>query len=220
MAVLGVQMIVRFDKVSSHGGLRDISLSLDLNRVTRIYDPSGNLGGKILAAIAGLDEIYEGEIYFDTQPLETFIKDGPQIRKLGYVFDEGIMLSNLSLKENLFLPLRWLDPELDEGETDELIDSWMDAFELDLDLKKRPVVYRPGQLKLLGFVRTLLIAPKVLLLDDPFYLLNKNERAVLYRSLLRLRASYPMLIASLDDEFGPGFSDTQVDLSRHQENFE
>jgi ABC-type sulfate/molybdate transport systems ATPase subunit len=211
-------MIVRFDHVSSKEGLKDLSLSLDLRKVTQLYDPSGNLAGKILAAIAGLDEIYSGEIFFGEQRMQDFLKDGPQISKLGYVFDEGVMLSNLSLRENLLLPLKWLQPELDEKETDSLIASWLDAFDMDLDMKQRPVSYRPGQLKLLGFVRTLLIAPRVLLLDNPFYLLDKNQRAVLYRNLLRLKASYPMLIASIDDEFGASFSDLQVDLSRHQEN--
>nr|MDK2851000.1 phospholipid/cholesterol/gamma-HCH transport system ATP-binding protein [Candidatus Cloacimonadota bacterium] len=211
-------MIVRFDKVCSQEGLSDLSLSMDLSKVTLLYDPSGDLASKILALLAGLDEICSGEVYFGEQNMHSFFKDDPHIKKLGYVFDEGVMLSNLSLRENLLLPLRWLQPELDEKEIDEQIASWLDTFELDLDIQQRPATYRPGQLKLLGFVRTLLISPQVLLLDNPFFLLNKNERIVLYRNLRRLKDSYPMLIASIDDEFGSSFSDIQIDLSRHQKN--
>ncbi len=212
-------MIVRFDSVYSREGLWNLSLSLNLDRITQLYDPVGDLSRVILAAMAGLDEIYSGEIYFGEQPLESFLADGPQIRRLGYVFDEGVMLSNLSLKENLLLPLRRLGYKLDEVKNDALIAEWMDRLELDMNLSRRPVFYRPGQLKLLGFMRTIMINPKVLLIDNPFYLLNKNERAVLYRALLQLKSSHPMLIASIDDEFGPGFSQDQLDLSGVQENF-
>lgn len=213
-------MIAIFDRVTSREGLQDFSLSLNLDRVTQLYDPSENLSRAILNVMAGLDELHSGEIFFDQVPLQDFIADGPQIRKLGYVFDEGIMLSNLSLKENLMLPLRWLNPQLDEDKTELAIQTWMQAFELELDICKRPVAYRPGQLKLLGFVRTLLIEPKVMLIDDPFYLLNKLERRVLLKVLSQLRDTYPMLIASIDDEFGAGFADEVIDLSPFQNNFE
>ncbi|MCB5252070.1 MAG: ATP-binding cassette domain-containing protein [Candidatus Cloacimonadaceae bacterium] len=212
-------MIAIFDGVSSREGLSDFSLRLNLDKVTQLYDPSENLSRAILYAMVGLDELHSGEIYFDQVPLQEFIADGPQIRKLGYVFDEGIMLSNLSLKENLMLPLRWLNPHLDEARIASSIQSWMQSFELDLDLNKRPVAYHPGQLKLMGFVRTLLIEPKVMLIDDPFFLLNKIERKVLLKVLDQLRKTCPMLIASIDDEFGVGFADEVIDLSPFETNF-
>jgi ABC-type branched-subunit amino acid transport system ATPase component len=111
------------------------------------------------------------------------------------------------------LPLRWLNPLLNENETRELIDSWMRTFGLDLDISQRPVCYHAGELKMLSFVRTLLIAPKVLMIDDPYYMLNKPERENLFRNLRALTSSYPMLIASLDDDFGDGFADQIIDLS-------
>jgi ABC-type sulfate/molybdate transport systems ATPase subunit len=212
-------MIVVFDAVSSREGLHELSLSLNLDQVTQLYDPSENISRAILNAMVGLDKLYSGEIYFDQTPLHDFIQDGPQICKVGYVFDEGIMLSNLSLQENLMLPLRWLNPHLDEEQTGLLIQNWMQSFELKLDLSKRPVAYHPGQLKLLGFVRTLLLDPKVMLIDDPFFLLNKIERKVLLKVLSELRNTYPMLIASIDDEFGAEFADEVIDLSSFQTNF-
>lgn len=213
-------MIVKFDNVSSLNGLHELSLSLDLERTIQLYDPSEDLSRAILYALAGLDELYCGEIYFDGLPFQDFTRDGPQTRKLGYIFDEGIMLSNLSLKENLMLPLRWIHPFGDEEELERSIQKWMQAFELRLDLNQRPARYHPGQLKLLGFVRTLLIQPKVMLIDDPFFLLNKKERKVLLKVLRELQEQHPMLIASIDDEFGEGFADEVIDLSLFQDNFQ
>jgi energy-coupling factor transporter ATP-binding protein EcfA2 len=117
------------------------------------------------------------------------------------------------------LPLRWLNPGLDEIEMDGLIHSWLDTFQLNLDLSLRPVAYRPGPLKLLSFIRALLLAPRALVIDDPYYLLNKGERKVLYDILTRLRYSYPMLIASTDDDFGSPFAENYIDLSSFTDNY-
>jgi ABC-type lipoprotein export system ATPase subunit len=212
-------MIVTFDNVSTKEGIRNLNLSLDLSRVTVLFDPTENLSRAILNSIVGLDEIHDGEISVDGIRLQDFLCREPQISNFGYVFDEGIMLSNLSLKENLMLPLRWINPNLNEAETENLIQSWLNTFGLKLDITQRPVVYRPGPLKLLSIVRTLLIAPKVLIIDDPYYILNKKERDVVYRVLRLLKNSYPMLIASIDDDFGAVFADEIIDLSAFEENF-
>ncbi|NLN35759.1 MAG: hypothetical protein GX157_07170 [Candidatus Cloacimonetes bacterium] len=212
-------MKVEFQRLSSKEGLRELDLKLEMDHSVLIYDPSENLSRAILNAMVGLDEIWEGQILIDELPLMDFLLKGPQIQSFGYVFDEGIMLSNLSLKENLMLPLRWLHPDLDEDEMDGKIAAMMQSFRLDLDLSARPVRYRAGELKLLSYVRTLLIEPKVLLLDDPYYMLNKNERAVLLSVLTQLRTVYPMLIASIDEDFAVGFADQIIDLSGYSDHF-
>jgi ABC-type lipoprotein export system ATPase subunit len=213
-------MRIEFHSVVSKNGLQDLSLELDVKGVLLLIDPSENLSRAILNAIVGLDEIYTGEILIDSTPLEDYLNRGQQIRHFGYVFDEGIMLSNLSLKENLMLPLRWIKPNLDEEESDALIDSWIRTFGMNFDLDQRPVMYHAGELKMLSFIRTLLIAPKLLLIDDPYYMLNKPERESLFRILKQIRASYPMLIASLDDDFAEGFADTIIDLSSYQNKYQ
>jgi len=212
-------MIVSFHDVCSREGIRNLDLSLDLGGTTLLYDPSEKLSRSILNAIVGLDEILQGEIRIEGALLDDFLSASPQIRNFGYVFDEGIMLSNLSLKENLLLPLRWLDPNLNEVETVERILALMRDFSLELDLNQRPVVYRAGELKLLSYVRTLMIDPKVLLIDDPYYILNKRERSILLQVLQDLKKHFCMLISSNDDDFLTGFADQVVDLSSRAENF-
>jgi hypothetical protein len=51
-------------------------------------------------------------------------------------------------------------------------------------------------------------------------MLNKQERESLFRILKQIRASYPMLIASLDDDFAEGFADTIIDLSSYQNKYQ
>jgi len=213
-------MTVIFSDVCTKGGIRNLNLSLDLSRITLLFDPPENLSRAILKVLVGLDELWQGEIQVDGIPHRQFLDQEPQLRNFGYIFDEGIMLSNLSLKENLMLPLRWLNPNLEQEETDKRIQSWMEKFALKLDLSQRPVAYRAGELKLLSYVRTLMLAPRVLFIVDPFYILNKRERDILYGVLRGLsKISYPMLIASIDDDFGAGFADEIIDLNEMQDYF-
>jgi len=212
-------MIVSFTDVCSREGIQNLDFTLDLKGTTVLHDPSERLSRAMLNAMVGLDEILQGEIRIDGALLEDFLCAGPQIRNFGYIFDEGIMLSNLSLKENLLLPLRWLDPNLNEVETVERIQALMRDFGLELDLNQRPVVYRAGELKLLSYVRTLMIEPKVLLIDNPYYILNKRERSILLQVLQDLKKHFCMLVSSNDDDFLTGFADQVVDLSSRAENF-
>ncbi len=212
-------MIVSFSDVCSREGIRNLDLNLDLKGTTLLYDPSERLSSAILNAMVGLDEILQGEIRIEGALLEDFLNAGPQIRSFGYIFDEGIMLSNLSLKENLLLPLRWLDPNLNEVETVERIHELLRIFDLELDLNQRPVVYRAGDLKLLSYVRTMMTEPKVLLIDDPYYILNKRERSILLQVMQDLKKRFCMLISSNDDDFLSGFAEQVVDLSSKAENF-
>jgi ABC-type sugar transport system ATPase subunit len=92
-------MKIEFINVSSKEGLRNLTLELKLNKVVLLRDPSENLSRAILNAIVGLDEIWEGEIRIDDTGINDFLQKEPQIRSFGYIFDEGIMLSNLSLME-------------------------------------------------------------------------------------------------------------------------
>lgn len=212
-------MEIRFKEVCSRDGILDLDLSIDLSRTCVLFDPHDNLARAILYLLVGLDTLSCGEILIDDIPINEYIGKEPLIRSFGYVFNEGIMLSNLSLKENLMLPLRWLNPNLNEREIDGLIISWLNTFQLQLDLNHRPVKYRPGSLKLLSYIRALLITPRALIIDDPYFLLNKKERIILYDNLCHLRNSYPMLIASTDDDFVSGFAGQVIDLSGFENNY-
>lgn len=209
-------MIVELKNLCTADGLKDYSLTLDLSGVTVLYDPQEFISRAVLYAVVGLGKVTGGSILIDGIHLEKQAQ--PLVKSFGYIFDEGIMLANLSLLENLMLPLRWLNPDQNEAETIALIQSWMRTFRLDLDLGQRPSAYRSGALKLLSYIRTLMIAPKVLVLDDPYYILNKKERAILFEVLSRLRTGYPMLISSTDDDFMAGFADRVIELEAEPYN--
>ncbi|HNZ07940.1 MAG TPA: hypothetical protein PKI63_09120 [Candidatus Cloacimonadota bacterium] len=206
-------MKIEFIDLVSEAGLDGLDLSFGLDALTVLHDPYEVLSGPILSALAGQSEILSGSLLIDGVPLGDSIDGKALHRVFGYVFDEGIMLANLSLRENLLLPLRWLDPRLSDADFEGQLKPWLELFDLRVDLKLRPAMVKPAVRKYLSYVRSLLLKPDYLLIDDPYYLLNKYERGVMYQALSRLRSTHRMLIASSDDDFTGSFSSNCLELA-------
>ena len=205
-------MKIVFDRVYTSGGLQDFSSELVIDRVCVIDDSLGLQGKMILNTIIGLDEIVSGSLSIDGTPWGEYISHQPMPRVFGYVFDEGVMLSNLSLRENLLLPYRMLNDESADDNFETEIKGWLDLFGLSFDLSSRPNVIRPPELKLLGFIRPLLFSPNLLLIDNPYYLLNQPQRRTVLAVLNRLRERQLLLILSTDSDFTVDFADQIVKI--------
>lgn len=205
-------MRIVFERVTTDGGLRDHSLILDIHGVTLLKTNDNELGKAILNAIIGLDEVISGNLTIDGIPLEEYLGVTQLPQAIGYVFDEGIMLSNLTLRENLLLPYRMIADDTADDNFNQEIGEWMRRFELNIDLDKRPDFVKPSDLKVLSFIRPLLFSPKLLLVDDPYYLLSQTQRKAVLRVLCELKADHLMLILSLDEDFVHGFGAEIVEL--------
>lgn len=211
-------MSIVFDNVCSAGGIHQLCLEIPWELNCLLYDPTENLSRAILNCIAGLDPIYSGKVYFDGIPLPRYLTQEPLLKNLCYIFDEGIMLANLTLLENLRLPIQWLNPNVNLEELNYQIHDCLARFRLALDLNKRPASFLPGELKLFSFVRGFLIGSRHYLIDDPYYALNKNEREILFKILTEIKEKQPLLIASIDDDYVKNFADEVLDLSNFKEN--
>jgi len=183
-------MNIVFDNVTTVC-LDELSLELELKGLKIILDDESDRPRGILRALIALDDILRGNIYVDGVDLFTFLEKEPVVRNFGYIFDEGIMLSNLTLFENIMLPFSKLENRVDKVELKKELDKWLEVFELELDMNKRPASYRNSQLKLLGWIRTLMLRPKVLLIENPFYLLNRRERGVIYELSVKYARNTP-----------------------------
>jgi ABC-type multidrug transport system ATPase subunit len=86
--------------------------------------------------------------------------------RIGFVGGEGALLSNLSLRDNLVLPLRWLrDPP--EAEVERKAREVLDLFGVE-DLPAIAPAYAPTNLRrLVALARAMILDPALLVLDDP-----------------------------------------------------
>jgi ABC-type lipoprotein export system ATPase subunit len=200
-------------EVCSANNLNCFSLDFVVNGCTVIYDPTEHISTSILSALIGLDNIDAGIVLLDGIPYDDYFLKHRLISTFALAFDEGIMLSNLTIRENLMLPWKIRFPNMDITTFNGELHAWMQRLELDCDLNLRPAFISPAHKKFLGFIRGVMLKPKLLLIDDPFYLFNKTERQRIFSFLQILKSEQEMLIASADDEFLSGFGSNVIDLS-------
>ncbi len=208
-------MLIRFEHVYSSGGLCDLSLDIPISKCTVIDDQAETQSPHILRLLAGLEDVTQGSVTIDGSAFAMYFSQRPLHQVFAYLFDEGVMLSNLSLEENILLPLHRFGKYRSKDETRDQIAGWLERFEMEIDLSLRPAEVNPARLKYLSYIRALLLEPEVLIIDDPYYVLNKKERALMLKVLSGLKQERVMLIASTDDDFTAGFAEHSIHLGEN-----
>ncbi len=203
-------MQLAFSSFTVDDALRNLDLDLHPDGITVFYDEEDKWAEKLLRCLIGLDPWQEGQIYLDGKLWDQYISEHSLIKTFTYVFDDGTMMSNLSLKENLYLPyqLRWEGDDLHRFE--EELASLTARFGIDIDLRIRPALIRPAERKMLCFIQALMLKSTVLLINNPLYLLNHKQRDLLISVLMEYASQQPMIIASYDSELSRGFADRTV----------
>lgn len=143
------------------------SISLDINdgEIVSILGTSGSGKTTLLNAILGLTEIDGGQIIFDGKDLTNVpMKD----RGFNIVFQDYALFPNLNAYENIVYGLRNKPGISSAEEVQELIS----LLGLKEHLNKRIDQLSGGQKQRVALARTLVMKPKILLLDEPLSALD------------------------------------------------
>ena len=165
--------------------------------ITAIFGPSGSGKTTILDCIAGLRTIDEGEILLNQQMLASSDKKvnlRPEERRVGYMFQEGLLFPHYRVRENIYYGYKRTPPELRRVQPDQLID----ILDLGLLLDRRPANLSAGEQQRVALARALATSPELLLLDEPLSALDMGLRGRILRYLKALHKdlSIPMIYVS------------------------
>jgi ABC-type transporter Mla maintaining outer membrane lipid asymmetry ATPase subunit MlaF len=152
-------------------------------------------GKSDLLAVAGaLAQPTRGECRWFGETGEGLLEDERLAvrRKVGLVFDGGQLMNELTLAENVALPLRYhLEPE--EAEPTERIEALIALTGLEPWAGKRPADVSRNWQQRFGLARALALKPELLLLDDPLSGLDPRDAAWWIEKLEALAAGHPLL---------------------------
>jgi sulfate transport system ATP-binding protein len=178
-------MRIDIHSVSKHFGdftaLQDVSLEVPEGSLTALLGPSGSGKSTLLRIIAGLETPASGTVSIDGDDVSHVI---PQKRGIGFVFQHYAAFTHMSVRDNVAFGLQIRKrPKVEiRSRVDELLKlvglaKWAD---------QRPSQLSGGQRQRMALARALAVAPKVLLLDEPFGALDAVVRAELRAWLRRL----------------------------------
>ncbi len=165
--------------------------------VMGLFGPSGCGKSTLLRAIAGLIKPRAGQITLDGDILfdaRRRIDRPPHHRRVGLVFQDSQLFPHLSVEHNLLYGFNLLPP----AERRFTLAHILDLLDIGHLLQRRPRHLSGGERQRVALGRTLLAAPRLLLLDEPLAALDEGRKQQILPFLRRVQDELrlPMLYVS------------------------
>lgn len=191
--------------------LQDINLNIEEGEIVSILGPSGCGKTTLLNLILGLTDADEGEILFDGEDIT-----GLPMERRGFniVFQDYALFPNLNVYKNITYGLR-NNPEVSSlREVEELID----LLGLREHLHKRIEQLSGGQKQRVALARTMVMKPKILLLDEPLSALDGVIKESIKDKIRQIARDYRLttIIVTHDPEEALTLSDKVLIVNQGQ----
>ncbi|HRQ87250.1 MAG TPA: ABC transporter ATP-binding protein [Bacteroidia bacterium] len=145
-----------------------------------IIGHSGCGKSTVLSMVAGLNPATEGALLLDNHEI-----DGPGPDR-GVVFQSPCLLPWMTAWENVMLGVEQVYPHATGQEREQIVEYYLAAVGLGGQMGKRPAELSSGMRQRVGLARAFALSPKMLLLDEPFGMLDKLTKYELQQVLLDL----------------------------------
>lgn len=148
--------------------LRRIKLSIREGEFVTIMGPSGAGKSSLMNVLAMLDDQWRGEFIFDGVAVQTMSrKQRAELarQKIGMVFQSYHLLDDLTVAENIDLPLSYKN--IPKSERQALVADTLDRFNIVGKKDLYPSQLSGGQQQLVGIARAVIHRPSLLLADEP-----------------------------------------------------
>jgi putative ABC transport system ATP-binding protein len=156
--------------------LRRIHLAIGVGDFVSIMGPSG-AGKSTLLHILGMhDGAWAGEFDFLGQPLHKLgRKERLELQKknIGFVFQSYHLLDDLTVYENLEIPLSYRDVKRSERQA--IVADVLDRFQIVGKKDLYPAQLSGGQQQLVAVARAVVASPKLILADEPTGNLHSSQ---------------------------------------------
>lgn len=182
LAMHGISKVFRTDLVETHA-LRDFNLVVEEGEFVAVTGPSGS-GKTTFLNIAGLlEEFEQGEYILDGRNV-SHLNDNERSRirneKIGFIFQSFNLIPDLSLFDNVDVPLRYRG--LPAQERQQRIEKALTTVGLASRAKHLPAQLSGGQQQRVAIARALAGEPRLLLADEP----TGNLDSMMARQIMEL----------------------------------
>ena len=193
--------------------LRRINLEIKESEFVTIMGPSGAGKSTLLSIIGMLDGAWTGEFYFVDQPVHRLTpKQRVELNKkyIGFVFQSYHLLDNLTVYENLELPLSYRN--LKSSERASIVCDMLDRFQIVGKKDLYPNQLSGGQQQLVAVARALIASPKLILADEPTGNLHSSQGREIMELFKKLNEEGTTIIQVTHSETNASYGHRIVDL--------
>lgn len=148
--------------------LRRISTEINPGEFISIMGPSGAGKSTLMSILGMLDSSWNGEYYLLGQAVHALPqKQRVALNKqhIGFVFQQYHLIDDLTVAENLDMPLSYRNYKKSEREA--MVADTLDKFGMVAKKDLYPRQLSGGQQQLVGVARAIIASPKIILADEP-----------------------------------------------------
>ena len=194
--------------------LKGVSLSVETGEFVAVMGPSGSGKTTLLNCISCYIPADSGQITLGPEELARLDEDAlaaVRNRKLGFVFQDFLLLDGLTVRENILLPaiISGAVGHLTEARADQLCD----VFGISAIRNKYPAEISGGEKQRTAVARALINHPLVILADEPTGNLDSKSSRAVIRSFQQARDALEATIFMVThDSYAASFCDRVIIL--------
>jgi len=184
--------------------LDKVSFDIEETEFVVVQGRSGCGKTTLLNIIGGLDRPTSGDIVIDGESLAELSEDGLarlRLEKIGFVFQDYNLLADLTVRENVALPLRFSHRK-DAGRVDDLLSKFDIRHLADETANK----ISGGEAQRTAIARAMTNEPRIILADEPTGNLDSENAAVVLSTFQVVREDFgtTVVMATHDPGIGKG----------------
>ena len=174
-ALLEAKEVTKIYAKAQRPSLNKVSFSVSKSEFIAIMGASGSGKTTLLNVLSTIDIPTSGSITIDGINIKHLTVSGAadfRRDKLGFIFQEYLLLDSLTIFENIAVPLTL--QKLPPKKIENMVKSLAETFGIDSQLNKYPNELSGGQRQRASALRAIVKRPSILFADDP------NARLVIY----------------------------------------
>jgi len=207
------------EKYYEHGAtktwvLRRIDLDVEEGEFLSIMGPSGAGKSTLLHVLGMHDAGWTGEYHLSDHPVHK-LKGKERLalskKTIGFVFQSYHLLDDITVYENLEVPLSYRD--IPRAERQSIVCDLLDRFQIVGKKDLYPNQLSGGQQQLVAVARAIVASPKLILADEPTGNLHSSQGDEIMQLFARLNREGTTIIQVTHSERNASFGSRTIQLS-------
>jgi putative ABC transport system ATP-binding protein len=193
--------------------LRRIDLDIRQGEFVTVMGPSGAGKSTLLSILGMLDSAWTGEYHFLGEPVHQLPpRKRVELNKrhIGFVFQKYHLIDDLTVYENLEIPLSYRD--IKPKERAAIVAESLDRFQMVGKKDLYPNQLSGGQQQLVGVARAVIAGPKLLLADEPTGNLHSAQGEEIMELFTRLNRQGTTIVQVTHSERNATYSNRTIHL--------
>jgi putative ABC transport system ATP-binding protein len=193
--------------------LRDINLTINEGDFVSIMGPSGAGKSSLLHVLGMHDHAWSGEYNFEGNAVHKMKpKERANLRneKVGFVFQQYHLLDDLTVYENLDIPLSYR--HMSKADRAAKVADTLDRFHIVGKKDLYPRQLSGGQQQLVGVARAIIADPKLILADEPTGNLHSSQGEEIMELFKKLNSEGTTIVQVTHSEKNAGYGNRIVQL--------